>query len=129
VRCAGIKRGGERCKLEATHGSFCWSHAPETAEDRKHRAGRAGGNGRSAGISAASKEIATLKGRLTTLAARVLDRSIDRGDAVAVNQILNTILRAVEVERKILETDDLERRIEVLEQRQTTTQGGARSWR
>ena len=32
MRCAAITRAGERCKLDATSGSYCWSHAPENAE-------------------------------------------------------------------------------------------------
>ena len=42
MRCSGITRGGERCKLDATHGSYCWSHTPETAAARRHRAGKGG---------------------------------------------------------------------------------------
>jgi hypothetical protein len=38
VRCAGITRAGERCKLDATSGSYCWSHAPQNAAARKSRA-------------------------------------------------------------------------------------------
>jgi hypothetical protein len=41
VRCAAITRAKERCKAEATHGSYCWNHAPETAEARKQRARKA----------------------------------------------------------------------------------------
>jgi len=39
------------------------------------------------------------------------------------NQLINTRLRAIELERKIKETDELEARIEALEQPQ---QGGSR---
>nr|MDP9486062.1 hypothetical protein [Actinomycetota bacterium] len=49
MRCDGITSGGDRCKLEATHGSYCWSHAPETAGERRRRArrgGKTGGRGR-----------------------------------------------------------------------------------
>ena len=42
MRCAAITKGGNRCKLEATSGSYCWSHAPENAQVRKQRARRAG---------------------------------------------------------------------------------------
>jgi hypothetical protein len=44
------------------------------------------------------------------------------------NQLVNTRLRAIETERKIKETDELEARIETLE-RDSQGQGGARSWR
>jgi hypothetical protein len=40
------------------------------------------------------------------------------------NQLINTRLRAIELERKIKETDELEARIEALEQ----PQQGGRQW-
>lgn len=49
MRCDGITKGGSRCKLDATYGSYCHQHAPETAEARRRaaaRGGKAGGNGR-----------------------------------------------------------------------------------
>jgi predicted component of type VI protein secretion system len=48
----------------------------------------------------------------------VLSGGVDRGSAVAVNQILNTRARLIEIERKVKETEELEERIEQLEQAQ-----------
>ena len=45
---------------------------------------------------------------------------------MAVNQILNTRLRAIELERKIREQDELEERLATLEQ--TQEQKGDRRW-
>jgi hypothetical protein len=70
-----------------------------------------------------------MKGRLEKLVARILDGTVSRGDASAVIQAWNLTARLIGLEREIHETDDLERRIKALEQRQTTTQGGARAWR
>lgn len=116
MRCNGITSGGERCKLEATHGSYCWSHAPETADERRRRArrgGKSGGRGRGAG------EIAKIKTLLSNLTDRVLGveetEPLETGRAAVANQLINTRLRAVEVERKIKETEELEARIEALE--------------
>jgi len=62
--------------------------------------------------------VADLKVQLEVLAEGVLEKRIDRGDAIAVNQILNTRARLIELERKIKETDELEQRIEFLESQQ-----------
>jgi len=58
----------------------------------------------------------------------VLSGEIDRAAASVAGQLLNIKLRAIEQERKIKETDELEARIEVLE-RASEDQGGRRSWR
>ncbi len=41
---------------------------------------------------------------------------MDRGDAAVVNQILNTLIRAIEQERKNLETGELAERLEAMEE-------------
>jgi predicted ArsR family transcriptional regulator len=73
-----------------------------------------------------SREIRDLKRQLQDLAADVLDGKVERGNAVVVNQILNTRLRAIELERKIREQDELEERLATLEQAQE--QKGDRRW-
>jgi hypothetical protein len=40
---------------------------------------------------------------------------VARGDAIAVNQILNTRARLIELERKIREQEELTERLEALE--------------
>ncbi len=113
MRCAAITKAGDRCRLVATHGSYCYSHSPQTAEKRKRSArkgGRAGGNGRGG-----QSEIADLKGQLEDLAADVLAGEVGRSEAAVVNQILNTRARLIELERKIKEQEDLEGRLEALE--------------
>jgi hypothetical protein len=45
----------------------------------------------------------------------VLSGEVERGDAIAVNQILNTRARLIELERKIREQEELEARLEALE--------------
>jgi hypothetical protein len=44
------------------------------------------------------------------------------------NQILNTLLRAIELERKIKETDDLANRLEELERAAGEQPKGERRW-
>ena len=100
ARCAGITRSGERCRLEATEGSFCWSHAPETAEQRRRRArrgGRAGGNGR----SRSRGELEDLKGQLSALYAGVLGGEVEPKRGAVAAQIANARARLMELESKL----------------------------
>jgi hypothetical protein len=46
----------------------------------------------------------------------VLEGTVDRAAAAVVNQILNTIIRAIEQERKNLETGELAERLEAMEE-------------
>jgi hypothetical protein len=98
MRCAAITKAGEQCQLEATHGSFCWSHAPEKAEERRRRAskgGRAGGNGRGGG-----GEMAVIKAELAALTEEVKSGQVGTGVAAILVQIANSKLRALEQERR-----------------------------
>lgn len=125
MRCAAITSGGDRCKLQATHGSYCWSHAPETAEERRRRArrgGKSGGNGRG-GLS----EIADVKRHVRGVISGTLSGRIDKGVAAVAFQGFNTLLKAVEQERRTRELEELEARLVELERAQDE-RGGAR-WR
>jgi hypothetical protein len=110
-QCAGIKRDGGRCAVVVGAGqSHCYAHDPDRAEERKRNASR-GGKSKSAG-----GELPDLKKQLKNLAADVLDGTVERGRAAVANQILNTIIRAIEQERKLLETGELAERLEALEE-------------
>src|SRR5215211_6656937 len=61
-------------------------------------------------------ELLDLKRQLKDLAAGVLDGSVDRGSAAVANQLLNTVVRVVEQQRKIRETEELAARLEALEE-------------
>jgi hypothetical protein len=84
---------------------------PKNADQRRRTASR-GGKGKP------SREIRGLKKELEDLAAGVLEGRIERANAVAVNQILNTRARLIELERKIREQEELEERLAALEQSQ-----------
>lgn len=130
MRCAAITSAGGRCKLEATLGSYCYSHAPETADERRRRArrgGKAGGNGRS-GPSSELQEIKDLLKRLTD---RVIGKEgtevLWPGAGAVAAQLINTRLRAIELERKIREQEEIIERLEALEQATEAPRGG-RKW-
>src|SRR5687767_13215053 len=107
-RCAGKKEDGSPCeRIVGASQSYCYSHDPERAAERR--------NASRGGRSKANAEIAGLKGQLKKLAADVLSGEVERGAATAVNQIINSQARLLELERKIKETEELEARLEALE--------------
>jgi hypothetical protein len=72
-------------------------------------------NASKGGRSKANAEIAALKAQLKRLAAGVLSGEVERGAATAVNQIINSQARLLELERRIKETGELGARLEALE--------------
>jgi hypothetical protein len=123
VRCNGITSGGDRCKLEATHGSYCWSHSPETADERRKRAsrgGKAGGRGRP------GTDLADLKRDIRTVIDDVLAGAVHQGRAAVALQGYNALLRAAKVELDIREQTELIERLEALEGAAEGRGGGAR---
>jgi hypothetical protein len=124
--CPGIKRDGTRCTVTVeppkTH---CWWHDPAYAEQRKRAASK---GGKRAGRGRPVSELSEIKALLVTLTEEVLDLKRSSGVAAIANQLINTRLRAIEVERKIRETDELEERIESLERTSGSSAGGGRRW-
>jgi hypothetical protein len=108
-QCRATKPNGERCRGSATgpHG-FCWAHDPKHAEQRSRQASRAA-------KAKPIQEIKDLKAQLEDLVEDALEGRREKGVVVVVNQILNTRLRLIELERKIRETEDIEERIKALE--------------
>lgn len=118
--CIATKRNGEPCTLPAVgKQGLCWAHDPKNAEQRRRRASK-GGRGK------ANTEIRDLKSLIADLTDRVLSGELEKGKAAIANQLINTQLRAVELERRIKETDELAERIEALESRQTLNRGPVR---
>jgi hypothetical protein len=120
-RCLGTKRAGGQCttivRPPQTH---CYQHDPERAEERRRNASRAG-------KSAGGREIKDLKRRISEVIDAVLDGSQDRGRAAVAIQGFNALRGALELERKIREADELEARLQVLEEA-LGREGGSRSW-
>lgn len=114
--CEAIKPDGFRCKARAMEGSsWCYNHHPDHAAERKLHAskgGRRGGRGRPA---KPAEGIGEIKSLLSDLTAAVLSGEVERANAIAANQLLNTSLRALELERKWKELLELEVRLEAVE--------------
>jgi hypothetical protein len=107
--CRATKANGEPCTLP-TNGplGLCWAHDPKNAEKRRKGASRGG-------KAKANREVPAIKMQLEDLVRDVLSGEVETPRAAVANQLLNTRLRAIELERKIKETDELEARIEELE--------------
>lgn len=122
AHCAYIKPGGERCGATAMKGyETCYGHRPDLADERRRNASK---GGRSGGCGRGSGELTSIKTQLSEMVATVLTGIVPTAPYAVANQILNTQLRAIELERKIRETEELEARIEELEQ----AKEGSREW-
>ena len=112
--CTGITRRGDRCKGIAIDSSgYCYAHHPDHVEDRQRAArkgGRRGGRGRP------QAELTDIKQRLSDLADDVLEGRQEKGVAAVASQLLNVYLRAVSVELKVKEQQELIERLEALEE-------------
>ena len=122
-RCAGKKGDGTPCeRIVSASRVYCYAHDPAFAEDRRKAASKAA---RSPATSRSTTEIKEIKGRLKDLYAAVLEGRAERAAAAVANQIANTQLRAIELERRVREQDELEERLDefegLLEEAERTT--------
>ncbi len=128
MQCAAITKGGSRCSHTATADTFCHLHHPDRAEQRRRdasRGGKAGGNGRSTGLSETAEAKRWIKG----LVGQLLKGEVERDVATAAFQGINVLARYIELERKIREQDELEERLTELENAQPEgNTGGYRQW-
>jgi hypothetical protein len=124
TKCSGITQAGTACKGIPIDGSqWCYVHHPDRIEERRRHGSKGGKRG---GRTRPQHEMGTIKALLEDLTGQVLGGELPTGPAAVANQLINTRLRAIEAERKIKETEDLEARIEALER--TQGQKGARPW-
>jgi hypothetical protein len=119
--CRATKASGDPCKVPATGpNGYCWAHDPANAEQRSRMASRAA-------RSKPNRELPSVKALLEDLTEQVLSGELPTGQASVANQLINTRLRAIEQERRIKETDELEARIVALE-RAADAKKGVRPW-
>lgn len=111
-QCSALKAGGGRCSNRAQQGQdYCWSHSRDTAEERREYA-RQGGKARS---RRSPDELESLKRQVGTLTAAVLRGEVDRSTGAVALQGMNTLLRAIEIQRKLDRQAELEDRLLRLE--------------
>jgi hypothetical protein len=108
-RCAGKKADGTPCeRIVGASQTLCYAHDGAFAEDRK----------RAASAAARSKpncELGALKGQLRAVADGVLSGAVEPKHGAVAVQALSALMRAIEQERKIKDQDELEERLDVLE--------------
>src|ERR671917_362826 len=113
AKCSGITQAGAACRGIPIEGSqWCYVHHPDHADERRRhgsKGGKRGGRGRP------QRETEAIKALLEDLTERVLSGELETGPAAVANQLTNTRLRAIETERKVKETEELEERMEALE--------------
>jgi hypothetical protein len=108
--CTATKRDGSPCTLPPNGAEgLCWAHDPKNAE--KRRRGQTRG-----GKSKPSKELVGIKERLRSLADDVLAGEVDRANAAVAGQLLNTVIRAIGMEMKVREVEELEARLDGIEE-------------
>jgi hypothetical protein len=108
-RCGASKVDGSPCeRIVAASQRYCYAHDPARAEERCRTASKAG-------KSRANPEIREVKALLRELYAAVLEGRVERQAAAVAGQIANTQLRAIELNRRLREQDDLEERLDELE--------------
>src|SRR5215216_6077849 len=120
-QCAGIKRNGQRCTTTVEPPqSHCWWHDPASAQERR----RAAAKGGKAKANPVVKELHSL---LESLTDQVIKGELSTAVGAVANQLINTRIRLLEYERRLREMEDLEERLEVLEQDQQERPG--QRWR
>ncbi len=120
-RCAANTEDGRPCERIVTASQrYCYSHDPARSEDRRRNASK-GGRGKG------NQRLAKLDKQLEDLATDTLEGGVDRGTAAVVNQIINSRLRAIEIERKLREAEELAREVEEIREALELRKGG-RAW-
>ena len=121
ARCAALKPDGTPCeRIVGAAQRYCYGHDEARAGERRANASKA------AKSKASTGELSEVKAQLRTLAGDVVAGNIDKGSASVAAQVLGVFIRAVEVERRIREQEELEERLSALEQASQPT--GRRPW-
>jgi uncharacterized protein with von Willebrand factor type A (vWA) domain len=92
--------------------AWCYVHHPDLTDERRaasRKGGYRGGRGRPLA------ELGDVKRKLRELADDVMSGQADRANAAVAGQLLGTFLRAVSVEMKVREQDEILQRIDALE--------------
>ncbi len=116
--CIGLTAKGDLCRSIAITGSdYCHAHAPDRKEARHRAASKAA-------RSKPGREIGGLKDQLEDLYKKVLDEAVPPGVGAVLTQITNARIRLLECERRIREADELEARIDQIQEALERSEGG-----
>lgn len=111
-KCSETTRYGRPCPMWATVGkSVCWHHDPENADQRKHNATVSG----RAAHSPVTREIQELKDEIKDLIREVKEGTVAPNIASVITQLANTLIRGIDIDRRVKVEEDLEERLARLE--------------
>jgi hypothetical protein len=112
--CSGRKADGTRCQAQAIRDSaYCVGHDPNQAEARRRRAskgGRRGGRGRPVA------ELGALRDENASIRERLLKGELEPKVAAVAIQSLGVDTRLIDVTLKAKEQEELETRMQELEE-------------
>jgi hypothetical protein len=112
--CNGIRADGGRCRAQAMRNSqWCINHDPDQDEVRKRRASRGGKRG---GRGRPVAELGALRVENAEIRERLLEGELLPGVAAVAIQSINTDVRAVSAALKAREQEELEGRLEEVEE-------------
>jgi hypothetical protein len=117
--CTSIKRNGERCSAPARRGeSFCFSHAPELAEQRKAGSARGGRNHATAArvLKGLPPELAIVFTRLLGWLDAVETDELTPRAAEVLGSLAGRLLEYARFALEATQAQDLEQRLQALEQ-------------
>ena len=110
--CPATKRDGKPCSLSATdRDGYCWAHSPRHAAKRKQIAAK-GGRSRVGG----EPGLVGVKAEIREVIEAVRSEALERSTGAVVFQGYNTLLKALDTERRIRETEELAREVQELRQ-------------
>ena len=116
-RCGFVKDDGRPCeRIVGASQEYCYSHDPERAGERKRNASRGGKRG---GRGRPVAELAALRDENADIRRRLLEAGENRlwpGVAAVAVQSINADIRAVSAALKAREQEELEARLEALEE-------------
>jgi hypothetical protein len=128
ARCAHTYADFSQCRrIVSDSETYCYSHDPERAQERKRNASKGGKRAGRGRPSPVSSELARLQGRFEELADKVLAGEVERGDGAVVAQLLNGARACVMGLLKAREQEELLERVGALEQR--LQQDANRKWK
>ncbi len=121
-RCTYIKLEGGRCRGVAVRGSdLCAAHHPDTQARRRAGARR---GGRARGV----EEMRKIQREIRDVIDGVLSGQVERGVGSCAAQLYNTLIRAAEAQRRQRELDEMQERLEALEDALTEAEVDRRRW-
>ena len=118
AQCQQIKADGTRCRATAMEGAaWCFNHHPDHAEERRASASRAGKRGGRGRPRQNARELAEAKGHIRDVIRDVLAGRTETARGAVTAQLYNVLIRCIETERRVHETEEFAAQLAELEER------------